>query len=46
MGVQINLRLPKLIFRNPKVNSRVNPPMTLRGLELIIIGEQIKDRIN
>ena len=46
VGIRINLRLPRLIFRNLKVNSRVNPPMILRRLELIIIVKQIKDRTN
>ena len=26
--------------------SRENPPMALRGLELVIIGEQVQDQIN
>ena len=44
MGVQTSLRVPQLIPRDLKVNDRVNPPVALRGFELVTIGEQTQDQ--
>ena len=40
LDVRANLRAFRLIPRGREVNDWVKPPMTLRGLELMTIGEQ------